>query len=174
MFREMLRFKQQLSREECVEVLKTTLRGVLSLNGDDGYPYGVPINHYALSDLRSLFGIVNQDVFLFDDTVYNNLIFGTENATEEEVVTAAKIAQAHDFIMELEEGYQTPIGNRGMRLSGGQRQRLMIARAIIAKTTPQHRPRHLEKTADLHPRRSHFRFRQRIRTPFPRSITSLY
>lgn len=94
---------------------------------------GVPINQYALSDLRSLFGIVNQDVFLFDDTVYNNLIFGTENATEEEVVAAAKIAQAHDFIMELEEGYQTPIGNRGMRLSGGQRQRLSIARAILKK-----------------------------------------
>jgi ABC-type multidrug transport system fused ATPase/permease subunit len=94
---------------------------------------GVPINQYALSDLRSLFGIVNQDVFLFDDTVYNNLTFGTENATEEEVVAAAKIAQAHDFIMELEEGYQTPIGNRGMRLSGGQRQRLSIARAILKK-----------------------------------------
>ena len=94
---------------------------------------GVPINQYALSDLRSLFGIVNQDVFLFDDTVYNNLIFGTENATEEEVVAAAKIAQAHDFIMELEEGYQTTIGNRGMRLSGGQRQRLSIARAILKK-----------------------------------------
>ena len=94
---------------------------------------GVPINQYALSDLRSLFGIVNQDVFLFDDTVYNNLTFGTENATEEEVVAAAKIAQAHDFIMELEGGYQTPIGNRGMRLSGGQRQRLSIARAILKK-----------------------------------------
>lgn len=92
---------------------------------------GVPINQYALTDLRSLFGIVNQDVFLFDDTVYNNLTFGTENATEEEVVAAAKIAQAHDFIMELEDGYQTRIGNRGMRLSGGQRQRLSIARAIL-------------------------------------------
>ena len=94
---------------------------------------GVPINQYALADLRSLFGIVNQDVFLFDDTVYNNLTFGTENATEEEVVAAAKIAQAHDFIMELEGGYQTRIGNRGMRLSGGQRQRLSIARAILKK-----------------------------------------
>ena len=94
---------------------------------------GVPINQYAIADLRSLFGIVNQDVFLFDDTVYNNLTFGTENATEEEVVAAAKIAQAHDFIMELEGGYQTPIGNRGMRLSGGQRQRLSIARAILKR-----------------------------------------
>ena len=92
---------------------------------------GVPINQYALADLRGLFGIVNQDVFLFDDTVYNNLTFGTENATEEEVMAAAKIAQAHEFIMELEDGYQTRIGNRGMRLSGGQRQRLSIARAIL-------------------------------------------
>ena len=92
---------------------------------------GLPLRQYALSDLRSLFGIVNQDVFLFDDTVYNNLTIGVENATEEQVIAAAKIAQAHQFIMELEEGYQTPIGNRGMRLSGGQRQRLSIARAIL-------------------------------------------
>ncbi len=92
---------------------------------------GTPTNQYALSDLRSLFGIVNQDVLLFDDTVYRNLTFGVEDATEEQVVAAAKIAQAHDFIMQLENGYQTEIGNRGMRLSGGQRQRLSIARAIL-------------------------------------------
>ena len=92
---------------------------------------GIPTNQYALGDLRSLFGIVNQDVLLFDDTVYHNLTFGVEHATEEQVVAAAKIAQAHDFIMELENGYQTEIGNRGMRLSGGQRQRLSIARAIL-------------------------------------------
>lgn len=92
---------------------------------------GVPIKEYALTDLRGLFGIVSQDVFLFDDTVYENLTFGAKNATKEEVVTAAKIAQAHDFIMELEDGYQTRIGNRGMRLSGGQRQRLSIARAVL-------------------------------------------
>lgn len=92
---------------------------------------GVPHNQYALQDLRGLFGIVNQDVFLFDDTVYNNLTIGVDHATEEEVVAAAKIAQAHDFITELEEGYQTGVGNRGMRLSGGQRQRISIARAIL-------------------------------------------
>lgn len=92
---------------------------------------GTPIKEYALYDLRGLFGIVNQDVILFDDTVYNNLTFGVENATEEQVVAAAKIAQAHEFIMELEDGYQTEIGNRGMRLSGGQRQRISIARAIL-------------------------------------------
>lgn len=92
---------------------------------------GVPHNQYALQDLRGLFGIVNQDVFLFDNTVYHNLTIGVDHATEEEVVAAAKIAQAHDFIMELEEGYQTGVGNRGTRLSGGQRQRISIARAIL-------------------------------------------
>lgn len=92
---------------------------------------GIPHNQYALSDLRSLFGIVNQDVFLFDDTIYNNLTIGVENVTMEQVVAAAKIAQAHDFIMELEDSYETRVGNRGMRLSGGQRQRVSIARAIL-------------------------------------------
>jgi ABC-type multidrug transport system fused ATPase/permease subunit len=94
---------------------------------------GVPIRQYALKDIRGLFGIVNQDVVLFDDTIYNNLTFGSEEATEEEVIAAAKIAQAHDFIMELEDGYQTQVGNRGMRLSGGQRQRISIARALLKK-----------------------------------------
>ena len=92
---------------------------------------GVPHNQYALSDLRSLFGIVNQDVFLFDDTIYHNLTIGVEEVTMEQVEAAAKIAQAHDFIMGLEDGYQTRVGNRGMRLSGGQRQRVSIARAIL-------------------------------------------
>ena len=92
---------------------------------------GIPHNQYALSDLRSLFGIVNQDVFLFDDTIYNNLTIGVENVTMEQVVAAAKIAQAHDFITELEDGYETRVGNRGMRLSGGQRQRVSIAHAIL-------------------------------------------
>ena len=92
---------------------------------------GIPHNQYALSDLRSLFGIVNQDVFLFDDTIYHNLTIGVEGVTMEQVEAAAKIAQAHDFIMGLEDGYQTRVGNRGMRLSGGQRQRVSIARAIL-------------------------------------------
>jgi subfamily B ATP-binding cassette protein MsbA len=70
-------------------------------------------------------------VILFHDTVYNNIVFGMENVTEEQVYAAAKVAQAHDFIQELEEGYQTVIGDRGMRLSGGQRQRISIARAIL-------------------------------------------
>ena len=92
---------------------------------------GIPHNQYALSDLRGLFGVVSQDVMLFDDTVYHNIAFGVESATEEQVVAAAKMAQAHGFIMELEEGYQTMVGNRGTRLSGGQRQRISIARAIL-------------------------------------------
>jgi ABC-type multidrug transport system fused ATPase/permease subunit len=92
---------------------------------------GVPHNLYALRDLRDLFGIVSQDVMLFDDTVYHNIAFGVEDATEEQVVAAAKMAQAHGFIMELEDGYQTMVGNRGTRLSGGQRQRISIARALL-------------------------------------------
>lgn len=92
---------------------------------------GIPIDQYSIRDLRSLFGMVNQDVILFNDTVYNNIAFGMDHVTEEQVRSAAKIAQADKFIMEMEEGYQTMIGDRGMRLSGGQRQRLSIARAIL-------------------------------------------
>ncbi|MBR0304806.1 MAG: ABC transporter ATP-binding protein [Bacteroidales bacterium] len=92
---------------------------------------GIPVNQYRISDLRSLFGIVNQDVILFNDTVYNNIVFGMKDVTEEQVVAAAKIAQAHQFISEMEDGYQTVIGDRGARLSGGQRQRISIARAIL-------------------------------------------
>lgn len=92
---------------------------------------GVPVSRYKISDLRLLFGIVNQDVTLFNDTVFNNIAFGMKDVTEEQVEQAAKIAQAHAFIMEMEDGYQTVIGDRGMRLSGGQRQRLSIARAIL-------------------------------------------
>lgn len=86
---------------------------------------------YVISDLRGLFGIVNQDVILFNDTVFNNIAFGLENVSEEQVVAAAKIAQAHQFITEMEQGYQTVLGDRGMRLSGGQRQRISIARALL-------------------------------------------
>jgi subfamily B ATP-binding cassette protein MsbA len=79
----------------------------------------------------SLMGIVTQEAILFNDTVKNNIAFGLENVSEEEVVNAAKIANAHSFIMEMEEGYSTNIGDRGSRLSGGQRQRLSIARAVL-------------------------------------------
>ena len=92
---------------------------------------GVPVSQYRIRELRSLFGIVSQDVILFHDTVYNNIVFGLEHVREEQVYEAARLAQAHSFIMELEEGYQTVIGDRGARLSGGQRQRISIARAIL-------------------------------------------
>ena len=92
---------------------------------------GKDIKSLKVKDLRSLMGNVNQDPILFNDTIFNNIAFGVENATEEEVIAAAKIANAHDFIMEKPEGYQTNIGDRGTKLSGGQRQRLSIARAIL-------------------------------------------
>jgi subfamily B ATP-binding cassette protein MsbA len=93
---------------------------------------GINIKRYKISDLRGIFGIVNQDVMLFNDSVYNNITFGMDNKTKEEVIEATKIAQAHDFIMELENGYDTILGDRGMRLSGGQRQRISIARALLS------------------------------------------
>ena len=92
---------------------------------------GTDIKDVSLKDLRSLMGNVNQDPILFNDTIFNNIAFGVENATREQVEAAAKIANAHDFIMEKEEGYQTNIGDRGVKLSGGQRQRISIARAIL-------------------------------------------
>ncbi len=92
---------------------------------------GKDIREVAVKDLRALMGIVNQEPILFNDTIYNNIAFGVEGATEADVIAAAKIANAHDFILEKEQGYQTPIGDRGSKLSGGQRQRLSIARAIL-------------------------------------------
>lgn len=89
------------------------------------------IRHYSLFDLREYMGNVNQTPILFNDTIYNNIKFGSRNATEEEVIVAAKIANAHDFIMQTENGYQTNIGDHGSLLSGGQRQRISIARAIL-------------------------------------------
>lgn len=92
---------------------------------------GVNVKNMTLFDLRSYMGNVNQEAILFNDTVYNNIAFGVEDATEEQVIQAAKIANAHEFIMAMEDGYQTTIGDRGGRLSGGQRQRLSIARAVL-------------------------------------------
>lgn len=98
--------------------------GTISLDGTD-------LKDFRTKDLRSLIGNVNQDPILFNDTIFNNIAFGVEGATMEQVIAAAKIANAHDFIMEKEEGYNTNIGDRGVKLSGGQRQRLSIARAIL-------------------------------------------
>ena len=92
---------------------------------------GKNVKDVSIPALRSLIGNVNQEAILFNDTFYNNITFGVENATMEQVIEAAKIANAHDFIMESEKGYDTMIGDRGGRLSGGQRQRVSIARAIL-------------------------------------------
>ncbi|MDX9891620.1 MAG: ABC transporter ATP-binding protein [Bacteroidales bacterium] len=93
---------------------------------------GINIKKYKIDQLRSIYGIVNQDVTLFHDTVFNNIAFGKPKITKDQVIEAAKIANAHDFIMEMDQQYDTIIGDRGLKLSGGQRQRLSIARAILA------------------------------------------
>ena len=92
---------------------------------------GRNIKDYTMESLISVMGIVTQEAILFNDTVYNNIVFGMENVTREEVERAAKIANAHDFIMQMDSGYDTNIGDRGAKLSGGQRQRLSIARAVL-------------------------------------------
>jgi ABC-type multidrug transport system fused ATPase/permease subunit len=92
---------------------------------------GTDIRQFTKHDLRALMGNVNQEAILFNDTIYNNITFGVDSATDEEVVNAAKIANAYDFIMATEKGFDTNIGDRGANLSGGQRQRLSIARAIL-------------------------------------------
>ena len=99
-------------------------QGTIKVDGKD-------IRTLSINSLRSIIGNVNQEAILFNDTFYNNITFGVESATMEQVIEAAKIANAHDFIMESEKGYQTNVGDRGCRLSGGQRQRISIARAIL-------------------------------------------
>lgn len=92
---------------------------------------GVDIRDIDLESLRKLTGVVTQESILFNDTIFNNIAFGMPNVKEEDVIHAAKVANAHDFIMQTENGYQTLIGERGSKLSGGQRQRLSIARAVL-------------------------------------------
>lgn len=96
---------------------------------------GINIKNIAKENLRQLIGVVTQEAILFNDTVANNLCLGKPNASKEEMISAAKIANAHDFIMELSNGYQTNIGDGGGKLSGGQKQRLSIARAILKNPT---------------------------------------
>lgn len=98
--------------------------GSISIDGTD-------IRQLRVHDLRRLMGNVNQEAILFNDTFYNNITFGVNNATQEQVENAARIANAHEFIIASEEGYNTMVGDRGCRLSGGQRQRISIARAIL-------------------------------------------
>ena len=92
---------------------------------------GIDVKNLRVHDLRGLMGNVNQEAILFNDTIFNNIAFGCDTATQQQVEEAARVANAHDFIMETEHGYQTMIGDRGCRLSGGQRQRISIARAIL-------------------------------------------
>jgi len=92
---------------------------------------GTDIREFKVHDLRRLMGNVNQEPILFNDTFFNNIAFGAESVQEEDVINAARIANAHDFIMATENGYQTNIGDRGDKLSGGQKQRLSIARAVL-------------------------------------------
>ena len=99
-------------------------KGSITIDGTD-------VRDATLYDLRSLMGNVNQEAILLNDTFFNNISFGVEGATLEQVQEAARIANAHDFIMASEDGYDTNIGDRGGKLSGGQRQRISIARAIL-------------------------------------------
>jgi subfamily B ATP-binding cassette protein MsbA len=92
---------------------------------------GSPLASYQLHSLRAHIGIVSQEVVLFDDTIQRNIAFGRTGATLAEVEQAARMAYAHDFILRLPEGYESVIGERGLKLSGGERQRLAIARAIL-------------------------------------------
>ncbi|MDE6459525.1 MAG: ABC transporter ATP-binding protein/permease [Paramuribaculum sp.] len=114
---------------------KSTLADLLprfyDVNGGSIKIGGVDIRDLKVHDLRSLMGNVNQEAILFNDTFYNNITFGVKNATMEQVIEAAKVANAHEFIMASEYGYDTNIGDRGCKLSGGQRQRISIARAIL-------------------------------------------
>ena len=92
---------------------------------------GIDVRDLRVYDLRSLMGNVNQEAILFNDTIHNNIAFGVEGVTREQVIEAAKIANAHEFILDTPQGYDTVIGDRGCRLSGGQRQRISIARAVL-------------------------------------------
>ena len=92
---------------------------------------GIDVRDYKMESLRSVMSFVTQEIFLFNDTIFNNIALGRPDATEEEIIQAARVAHAHDFIMQTENGYQTLTGDRGIRLSGGQRQRICIARAIL-------------------------------------------
>ncbi len=114
---------------------KTTFVDLLprfyDVNGGKILIDGIDLRNLKLHDLRDLMGNVNQEAILFNDTIFNNIAFGVDNVSMPEVIAAAKVANAHDFIIETEHGYDTVIGDRGSKLSGGQRQRLSIARAIL-------------------------------------------
>jgi subfamily B ATP-binding cassette protein MsbA len=114
---------------------KSTLADLVPRFYDPGFGEvlldGVPLVDYEVESLRRVMGVVTQESILFNDTIFNNIAFGMEHALQEDVIQAAKVANAHDFIMQTESGYQTTIGERGAKLSGGQRQRISIARAVL-------------------------------------------
>ena len=114
---------------------KSTLVSLLprfyDVKGGDIRIDGISIKDLKVKDLRGLIGLVTQESILFNDTVYNNIAFGRDDASYEQVEEAARVANAHEFIMELEEGYETNIGDQGNKLSGGQKQRISIARAVM-------------------------------------------
>jgi ATP-binding cassette, subfamily B, bacterial MsbA len=114
---------------------KTTLADMLPrfIDPDTGHLFldGTDVREFTIAGLRSLIGVVTQESVLFNDTVHNNIAFGVPGVTREQVIKAARVANAHEFIMELPQGYESTIGDRGGRLSGGQRQRLSIARAVL-------------------------------------------
>jgi subfamily B ATP-binding cassette protein MsbA len=115
---------------------KSTLIDLLlrfyEVNDGEIWVDGRNIKQYDLQDLRRLVGYVSQEPILFNDSIYNNIALGVEEATREQVMEAARVANAHEFIMRTESGYETNIGDRGSKLSGGQRQRLSIARAVLS------------------------------------------
>ena len=114
---------------------KTTLADMLPryYDPDNGEVLmdGINIREFSIHDVRTQMGVVTQESILFNDTVFNNIAFGMPDMKEEDVITAAKVANAHEFIIAMPQGYHTPIGDRGGKLSGGQRQRLSIARAVL-------------------------------------------
>ena len=114
---------------------KTTLADMLPRyydpDGGEVLMDGVNIREFSIHDVRTQMGVVTQESILFNDTVFNNIAFGMPDMKEEDVINAAKVANAHEFIISMPQGYQTPIGDRGGKLSGGQRQRLSIARAVL-------------------------------------------
>jgi subfamily B ATP-binding cassette protein MsbA len=123
---------QSGSGKSSIAQLLTRMYDVNNTGADSGiFIDGVNLRHLKIEEWRNQVAVVSQDVFLFHDTIYNNIALGNPNATREEVIDAAKKAFAHDFIQKLAEGYETIVGDRGMKLSGGERQRISIARAFL-------------------------------------------